>query len=278
VVGPQATKVAFVEQKTLERTATYTGTVHPYERVVLRARTDGFVEKVNAYPGDRVGRDQVLVKLDTSQLAPLLAKARAELRYLRVELKRDKELFKVGATPASTLDLSGSKERVTAANVALLRTEIGYATVRAPSDGWVSRRAVDPGQYVRKGDHLLAYDRLARVRIRFNVSVEDLVNISPGNALVIEIPGVPRRRLAATDLAERLVDGYENAALRARVSAVFPRAAAESRLGIVEVMLPNPDLLLKSGVYVIGHFVTGRVENAWVVPEHALTPMPAARP
>ena len=38
--------------------------------------------------------------------------------------------------------------------------------------------------------------------------------------------------------------------------------------------MPNPDLILRSNTYVIGHLVTGRIEDAWVVPQRALTPMP----
>ncbi len=97
VVGPQAVKVVLAKQKTLERTATYTGTVHPYERVVLRARTDGFVKSVAAYPGDRVAKGDILVEQETSELRPRLEKARAERRFLRAELQRDKRLFKGGA-------------------------------------------------------------------------------------------------------------------------------------------------------------------------------------
>ena len=60
VVGPQAVKAAFVQQKTIERVATYTGAVHPYERIVLRARTNGFVQQITVYPGDRVETGQVV--------------------------------------------------------------------------------------------------------------------------------------------------------------------------------------------------------------------------
>ena len=42
-------------------------------------------------------------------------------------------------------------------------------------------------------------------------------------------------------------------------------------------MIDNPDLILKPNLYVIGHFVTGRSENAWVVPTRALTPMPGGK-
>ena len=274
VIGPQAVKVAFVEQRALERTATYTGAVFAYERVTLRARTDGFVQHVAVYPGDYVKAGQVVVRQETTELKPRLEKARAELRFLRAELARDERLFKGGAIPASALELSRSKERIAAATVDLLETEIGFATVRAPSDGWVSKRVVDPGQYARKGDHLLAYDRLAQVRVRFDVAVGDLVRIAPGTDVILEFPEIPAARLAGTALAERQADGYAGAAIRAKVTSVFPRADERSRLGTVEVVVPNPGLMLKPNTYVVGHFVTDRVEDAWVVPERALTPMP----
>ena len=277
VVGPQAVKVALATQKTLERTATYTGAVHPYERVVLQARTSGFVEEVLAYPGDYVEAGQIMVELETTELEPRLRKVLAELRFLRAELKRDKKLFKAGAISPSAIELSRSKERVAAATVDLLKTEIGYATVLAPSDGWVSKRAVDPGQYVQKGQHLLAYIRLAEVRIRFDVAMQDLTSISRGSEVVLEFPEIPATRASSAGWADRLVDGYPNPAVRANVTSVFPSADERSRLGVVEVMIPNPDLLLKSNTYVIGHFVTDRATNAWVVPERALTPMPGGK-
>ena len=277
VVGPQAVKVALATQKTLERTATYTGAVHPYERVVLQARTSGFVEEVAAYPGDYIEAGQIMVELETTELEPRLQKALAEHRFLRAELKRDRKLFKAGAISPSAIELSRSKERVAAAIAELRKTEIGYATVRAPSDGWVSKRAVDPGQYVQKGQHLLAYDRLAEVRIRFDVAIQDLASISRGSEVILEFPEIPAKRASSAGWADRLVDGYPNPAVRANVTSVFPSADERSRLGVVEVMIPNPDLLLKSNAYVIGHFVTDRATDAWVVPERALTPMPGGK-
>jgi len=277
VVGPQAVKAVFVEQKMIERRATYTGAVHPYERVVLRARTDGFVKEVLAYPGDRIKQGQVVVRQETSELEPKLEEALAELRYLRAEFSRDSRLVETGAIAASQFDLSRKQVQAVEAKVGLLKTEIGYATVRALSDGWVSKRAVDPGQYVRKGDHLLAYDRLAKVRVRVDVAVQDLIHIARGTEAVLEFPEIPGERLAGTQLASALEPGFETAAVRVEVTSVFPSADERARLGVVEVVMPNPDLILKSNTYIIAHVVTGRAENAWVVPHAALTPMPGGR-
>lgn len=277
VVGPQAVKVVLARRKTIERTATYTGTVRPYERIVLRARTEGFVKEVSGYPGDRVDKGQILVRLETSEFAPRLAKARAERRFLRAEMKRDERLFRGGAISSSAIELSRSKERVAAATVNLLETEIGYAKVRTPSTGWISRRAVDPGQFVRKGQHLLAYVRLAKVRIRFHVAIQDLVNLNVGTKVILEFPDIPSGRVANASPAARLVEGYRGIAIRAAVTSIFPTADEKSRLGVVEAMIDNPDLILKPNTYVIGHFITGRSENAWVVPIRALTPMPGGK-
>ena len=274
VVGPQPVKAAFVEQGIIERVAIYTGTVHPYERVTVYARSNGFVEGVNVYPGDHVKKGQVIAQLETSEIAPRLDLALAELTYLLAELKRDEDLFRNGAISASALDLSRSKERVAAAKVKLLQTEIGYATITARSDGGVSERTVDPGQYVQRGQPLLSYDRLHRVRIRFDVAEQDLAMVRPGSEVVLEFPQLPRTAFVDSSWEPRLLEDYENPAVRAEVTTVFPNLGGRSRLGVVEVLMPNPDLLLRSNSYVIGRLVTGRIEDAWVVPQRALTPMP----
>lgn len=277
VVGPQAVKAVLVQQGPILRTVTYTGIVHPYERVVLRARSDGFVKDIAVYPGDRVDTGTVVVRLETSELQPKLEEASAQLNYLQEEFRRDERLFSTGAISASQFELSRTRMQAAAATVALLRTEIGYASVRAPSDGWVSKRAVDPGQYVRKGDHLLAYDRLGKVRIRFHVAVEDLVTISAGTEIILEFPGLPSGRLSGAQGADQSDAVHDTGTMKAEVTSVFPRADERSRLGVVEVAVDNPDLIFKSDTYVIGHFVTGWADNAWVVPAAALTPMPGGK-
>jgi RND family efflux transporter MFP subunit len=274
VVGPQAVRAVFVEQKALERKATYTGTVGPYESVVLQARIDGFVREIAAYPGDNVEAGQVVVKLETSELEPQLEMARAELRFLRADLARREPLFDTGAISAAVVELAQSKEQVAAANVELLETKVGYATVSAPSDGIVSRRAVDPGQYVRTGDHLIAYDRLAQVRIRFDVALQDLVYIDVGTDVILEFPEIPTGRMVGTDWESRQLDNFTTTAIRATVTSVFPTVDQNTRLGVVEILIPNPDQILKSNTYVIGQFITERANEAWVVPVRALTSMP----
>jgi RND family efflux transporter MFP subunit len=274
VLGPQPVKVVYVSQKTLEKMVTYTGSVYPYERVVVNARSSGFLEDVNVYPGDRVKTGQIIARLETTELDPRLQHAVAELKYLSAELKRDEMLAKDGAVPLSALDLSRSKKQVAEAKVNLLTTEIKFATISARSGGWVSERHADPGQYVKKGAPIVAYDRLDRVRVRFDVAEQDLAALSIGSEVVIEFPQIPENQLRDSKWRKLMVDGYRHPAIKANISAIFPRLDAQSRLGVVEVLLPNTGMIVRSNTYVIGHLLTARIKDAWVVPEQALTRMP----
>jgi len=274
VLGPQPVKVAFVSQQTLEKLVTYTGSVYPYERVVVNARSNGFLESLSVYPGDRVKSGQIIAGLETTELDPRLQHAEAELKYLSTELKRDEMLANDGAIPDSELDLSRSKQQVAAAKVNLLSTEIKFATISALSSGWVSERFADPGQYVKKGDPIIAYDRLDRVRVRFDIAEQDMAALSIGSEVIIELPQIPENQLRNSKWRELVVEGYRHPAIAARISAIFPRLRARSRLGVVEVLLSNTEMIVRSNTYVIGHLVTARVKDAWVVPERALTPMP----
>jgi RND family efflux transporter MFP subunit len=277
VIGPQPVNVSFVSQQTFEKMVTYTGSVHPYERVVVHARSNGFLEGVSVYPGDQVKTGQIIARLETTELDPRLQHAEAELQYLSAELKRDEMLASEGAIPISVLDLSRSKQKVAVASVNLLTTEIKFATISALSKGWVSKRYVDPGQYVKKGDPIIAYERLDQVRARFDIAEQDMATLFIGSEVVIEFPQIPEKRLIDSKWREIMVEGYRYPAIAARISAIFPRLLDQSRLGVVEVLLPNTELIARSNTYVIGHLVTARVKDAWVVPERALTPMPGGK-
>lgn len=277
VVGPQAVKVKYVSKKTLVRTVTYSGIVNPFERVIVRARTSGFVQVVKIYPGDRIKPGDLLVQLETSELLPRLRHNQARYRYLKAEFQRDEKLFKGRAISSSALELSRQRERVAAAQLDLLKTQIGYASIKALSDGWISSRKVDRGEFVRKGQELVTYERLAKVRIRFDVAIQDLVSIKVGTDVVIELRGVSPNMIKRLPAATASTEPSGDATIKAKVTAVFPRADEISRLGIVEVMIDNPGMALKSNAYVVGRFITGRVDKAWVVPNSALTQMPGGK-
>jgi len=279
VVGPQGVNVSMVEQRSLEHRVTYTGNVRPYEEIMVYSRIDGYVEKLKVYPGDRVKKGEVLVSLETSEIEPRIKHTLADMTFWKGELKRDHELFETGAIGHSQFDRSRQQYAVAKARYELIKTQRDYSTIRARIDGWISERHVYPGVYVKKGTPLLKIDQLDQVRIQCEVAEKDLQWIHPGTTVYLRFPQMDPG-LIRKNFEDQVVEPDTNditdsvPLLRSQVTAVFPAVDPKTRTGTVEIRLPNPSQILKTNTYAVAELVKQRVEQALVVPEAALTPIP----
>lgn len=187
-IGAEAVRVAEAQPGVVQRIASYTGAVQPWEENVVYARIDGYVNRLLVYPGEHVRQGQLLATLETSRLDPLLEEALADSVFLAAEFRRDSVLVAQQAIGVAEFERSRTRYAAASAKVQHLRTQIGYAAIRALTSGWVAQRHVYAGQYVRAGEPVVKVDRLDRVRIQFQVAEEHLSAIRPGGAVYLRFP------------------------------------------------------------------------------------------
>jgi RND family efflux transporter MFP subunit len=149
----------------------FTGRTEASERVEIRARVTGYLDKSLFAEGAMVQRGDVLFQIDPRPLAAELARAEAALAQSRAHLERlDRDyarhqpLVTKGALSREEFDkLSGDRDEARAAvgvaeaNVQLARLNLAYTDVRAPFSGRISRRLVDPGSLVKADETILTY-------------------------------------------------------------------------------------------------------------------------
>jgi membrane fusion protein, multidrug efflux system len=82
-----------------------------------------------------------------------------------------------------------AEARVRQAEAALQQAELNlqYTTVKAPTDGVVSRKSVEPGQVVQPGQPLMALVDLNDVWVTANVKESQLAQMRPGQKAIIEV-------------------------------------------------------------------------------------------
>ena len=80
------------------------------------------------------------------------------------------------------------------ARLSLAEDNFAEITVTALTDGWVSRRHVDPGQVVSPGQKLFSITSASAPWIEANFEESDIGAITPGDRGAIEIDAFPRRR------------------------------------------------------------------------------------
>lgn len=140
----------------------YTAVLQWYKRVELGLPSSGVVAQVKADVGDRVKAGQILLALDQKHVKAQVAKAQAQvtgaqrrLQEAQAEWDRAKELYERTVLSNSERDEIESKYvqaeselRVVQAQLIHAQTNLKFSTLKAPFDGLVVKRAVEPGQTI----------------------------------------------------------------------------------------------------------------------------------
>ena len=196
-----------------------TGTLHALRSSRLHSQTEGTVVEVRVREGDAVTAGSLLLRLEDRLLVAELAKLEARRRQAEKDLERLRGL--VGRRLASEEELGQAETalEIARADERLGRTRLEFTRVRAPFDGVVSERLVEPGDAVPRYTHLLSMldpgslvvgiglselliPRLeeARPRIRIRIDALDGLEI-PGRLLRVHPTIDPRSRLGRVEIA-----------------------------------------------------------------------------
>jgi HlyD family secretion protein len=215
-----------------------------FERVTRLAQTDTVTRQM---------AEEHALQLGTSQAALQAAHAQVQTKKARLE--------------SANVDLKVADSRIRVAQTELERLEamVGFATIRAPFDGIVTKRWLDRGATVKDpGIPLLSLMRTDKVRVLIDVPERDVPFIKVdsltdketlGNAVTVQIPA----------LREAVGIGEFKGTVTLRASALDP----VTRTMRCEVHLPNKEEYLK-------HQMTGSAtillaeRNVMTLPSSAL--------
>ena len=212
--------------------------------------------------GDFVRRGQVLLALDARALESELRQSEASYReaqaaaaLAQANLRRAEPLLREKYISAGQVDeLRAARDQANAraatarASLDAAKLRRSYAELRAPDDGVVSTRKVQPGQIVAAGTELIGLIRDGRLEWRAELADAELAAVNVGDPVVIRAP-----------------DGHD---VDGEIRAVPPGVDAATRTGTVYADLPEPDGL-RTGAYLPGRILVGNAK-ALVVPSTAI--------
>jgi RND family efflux transporter MFP subunit len=258
-----AVTLAGAEQRSIERSVAASGPVTAWEEMQLGVELNGLrVTALHVDVGQHVRKGDVLLEIDHQTLDSDLrqaqasaAEAAAGVKLAEVNLWRGQEMAKSQLISASALDnlraalvQAQARAATTAAQRDGVRMRRDFAALRAPDDGVISKRMVQPGQVVMAGAELLRMIRRGRLEWRPELAEADLAKVAVGATVVVR------------DATGRSVSGL--------VRAVSPGVDTATRTGTIYADLPQPGAL-KAGTFVEGRIVTS-VSTGVLVPTAAV--------
>lgn len=261
-------EIAPAVEADIEESIAVVGSLEPKFSADIKSEFTAVVEDVYVTEWVRVRKGMPLAKLDTREAEAALQAARAgllqaevaETRALR-ELERAKRLREAGLVTQQNLDdaqtaLEASRAATAAARAQLqaAETRLAKAVLRAPFDGKVAYRGVNPGDRVE------------------NMGGEPLFRIVDNRLLELTV-NVPSTALSSLRIGQPLeftTDAVPGRTFRGEVQFINPAADPVSRSVRVVAHVPNEDEALRGGLFVKGRILTGFRRNVLQIPKASL--------
>jgi HlyD family secretion protein len=268
---------------------TANGTLQPTRAINIGSELSGTVTKVNVDVNDRIKRGQVLVELDTAKLSDQmlrsgaavasanakLAQTAATLKEAQSTLARFEEVARLsgGKVPSlaeldsaraaverAVADQASARAGVADARAALSTDTInrGKASIRAPSDGVVLTRNVDPGNAVAASLQAVTLftvaEDLAQLRLQVYVDEADVGSVATGQTATFTVSAHPSRKYPA------------------KVTRVaFGSTITENVVTyLTQLEVDNSDLSLRPGMTATATIVAKERKDVLLVPNSAL--------
>ncbi len=278
---PPKVTVARPERRPVTGYLEFTGNTRAINTVTLRARVQGYLDKVFFQDGDRVKKGQLLFLIQRNTYEDQLNQAAAQIlqyeanyRYALIQVARYIKLVQQKAGAQSDLDnwrfqRDSSRAQILAAkaNRDLAALNLGYTRVTAPFDGRIDRRLVDPGNLVGAGEYtsLVQISQIDPIYVYFTINEDDLLRVmgKTGN-----LPGQAEKEKIPLYLGLANETGYPHQGF-----IDFAAISVTSTTGTLQLrgIFPNADYKILPGLFArIEAPVLGPSQESWVVPEVAL--------
>ena len=260
----------------------YVGRINAQQNVEVRARVEGYLEKMLFDEGTYVEKGQTLFIIDPRLYKANVESARARLNKAKAkalkaerDLNRIKPLYEEHA--ASQLDLDDAIAAYETANADVVVSEadltqaemvLGYTTVKSPISGYISQRNADIGTLVGPGGKslLATVVKTDTVRIDFSMTSLDYLKSKARN---VNIGQRDATRNWDPYVTVTLADGSEYPH-KGIVDFADPQVDPKTGTFSVRAEMPNSTRQLLPGQFTRVKMLLDVRDNAVVVPTRAL--------
>ena len=278
---PPEVTVAEAEQEDLQTWLEFTGTTAPFLRVEVRARVQGFLEKIGFNPGKRVEKDQLLFVIDPRPFEAEVARAKAQIEAATAQLRLAEatvERFE-SVTSGAIAEIDKIEARaqrdVSVASVAssearLEQTELdlSYTEMKAPIGGRISINYRDIGNLVGQSEPTLLAEIVDDTQIYawFNISEQALLEArkhrDPDPDKVVDIRTIPCELASMVDEGVWPFKGF--------IDYRDPELDTDTGTLHIRALFDNPTYKLDVGLFVRIRIPLVVVPGALMLPERAL--------
>lgn len=229
------------------------GTAQANESVELTSKVSEVVTAIRFEEGQDVKGGDVLVELHNAEALANVSEAKAQLADARTQYQRAQNLWERRAVPESELQRLEALVDAAAARLLAAEARLADTVIRAPFSGRVGLRRISVGALLTPGTVITTLDDVDTVKVDFAIPETHLAPMRPGLAVTVRSVAYADREFAGT------------------VTGIDTRVDPVTRSIMIRAALPNPERLLKPGMYLNVEVVNDE-RRSLMLPEQAIVP------
>jgi membrane fusion protein (multidrug efflux system) len=285
--APPEIQVMKVIQQDVPIYKEFVGQVYGLQDIPIRARVEGYLEEIRFREGRPVKKGDVLYRIDSQPfLAEVaaqeskVAEAQTYLVNAENELARYKPLAEINAVSKSDLDAAqASRDAAEAsldaakANLRMANINLSYCTIKSPIDGLIGKTEARVGEFVGREPNPVILNMVSNIEsMRFQfflteadylVLIKEVENDRPDE----DIENAESRQSGNFELI--LADGttYQ---YKGNFDFIDRNVDVSTGSIMIQTLFPNPNSLLRPGMFAKVRVKFETVPNAILVPQRSI--------
>jgi RND family efflux transporter MFP subunit len=280
-------KTEKLQKTTIKKSITLTGELLPLEKITLKSKIPGRIEKMTLPNKEeeisetsKIKKGDILVFLENEEFKIKLKKAKAANKIAKASLKmveitlkdleknktRFENLFKKGAITKKQLEGAISAYEKSLINISLQKAKISEAKalkqeilllleesfIKAPFSGVVSKKYLSKGDTISQNTPLLEIVKMDEFKILIKIPERFLSKIEKDKTLEIFIDAYPKEKFFS------------------KINKIHPTIDPLTKMATIELKIPNSKNILCPGMFISAKLTTDVKENILAVPKSCL--------
>jgi membrane fusion protein (multidrug efflux system) len=249
---PKVVECIVVEKSDISRKKTFSGVLKSSDSISLVSENHGRIEKINCKQGDFVKKGQMLFQMDSMRAMAELQEAKANLKVLKIDYDRKKNLHRKKASARSELEKSEGAFLQACARLKKAQADYTSTIITAPFDGQIGLFSLSVGTHVSPNQELARLISFRPLVVEFQVPESERNYIKEGQSI---------------DVLSELLDELP---VSATVTAINPYSDPTTHTVQVKGTLSQESSKLRDGAFAHVTMTLGEAHDCIVIPQEAL--------
>ncbi|PKD43147.1 efflux RND transporter periplasmic adaptor subunit [Rhodohalobacter barkolensis] len=251
--GPLQVEAVVMEPETIQDRIFSSGTIRANEVVDLSTETSGIITGIFFDEGGEVGKGQLLLKINDSELQAQKQRANFRLNLAEQREERQRRLLERGGISQDDYDATLNEVNVLRSELNLIDAQIEKTEIKAPFAGRIGLKYVSEGSYISPNTRIASLQEIDPVKIDFSVPERYISRVDIGDEINFDVQGI-------------------DSSFVGDVYAIEPRIDSQTRTLQIRALSQNDEQILFPGAFANIVLILDEIDDALMLPTISVVP------